>query len=51
MTAKIIHSCVVCKHLHNEEVEGEFENLPDDFQCPECGSNKQEYVSELWYAV
>ena len=34
--------CVVCDHVHNEE--GKWEDLPDDFTCPECGVGKEDYV-------
>ena len=35
--------CVICDHVHNEEIEGVWEELPDDFSCPECGGIKQDY--------
>lgn len=35
--------CVICDHVHNEETEGKWEDLPDDFMCPECGGMKQDY--------
>ena len=37
------HVCVVCGHVHDEETEGKWENLPEDFQCPECGVGKEDY--------
>jgi hypothetical protein len=37
------HVCIVCGHVHNEELEGHWEDLPDDFACPECGVGKQDY--------
>ena len=51
MTAEILHVCIVCKHIHDKEKEGNWEQLPEDFQCPECGCNKDEYYDELWYQV
>jgi rubredoxin len=51
MTAEILHVCIVCKHLHDKEKEGEWKQLPEDFQCPKCGCNKDEYYDELWYQV
>jgi rubredoxin len=39
------HVCVVCGHVHNEEVEGLWEDLDDNFCCPECGVGKDEYES------
>jgi rubredoxin len=39
----IEHRCIVCGHVHDNEVEGKFENLPDDFECPECGVSKEDY--------
>ena len=35
--------CVICDHVHNEETEGKWEDLPDDFMCPECGGMKMDY--------
>jgi len=37
------HVCVVCGHVHNEETEGVWGDLPEDFTCPECGVGKDEY--------
>ena len=51
MTAEILHVCLNCKHLHDEKKEGVWENLPEDFKCPDCGGNKKDYDSELWYSV
>jgi len=36
--------CVVCGHEHNEEKEGVWEDLPEDFECPECGVGKEDYI-------
>jgi rubredoxin len=38
------HVCVICGHVHNEELEGKWDELPEDFPCPECGGFKQDYV-------
>jgi len=35
--------CVVCGHEHDEAIEGRWEELGDDFLCPECGCGKDEY--------
>jgi len=35
--------CVVCGHEHDEATEGRWEDLGDDFLCPECGCGKDEY--------
>ena len=35
--------CVICNHIHDEETEGKWEDLPDDFMCPECGGMKSDY--------
>jgi rubredoxin len=39
----IEHICVVCGHIHDEEIEGLWDELPTDFTCPECGVGKDEY--------
>jgi rubredoxin len=36
--------CVVCDHVHNEELEGKWEDLTETFECPECGVGKEDYV-------
>jgi rubredoxin len=35
--------CVVCGHVHDEATEGKWEELSEDFTCPECGVGKNEY--------
>lgn len=30
--------CEVCGYVFEEEVYGKFENLPEDWACPHCGS-------------
>ena len=37
------HVCVVCGHVHDEQTEGVWEDLPEDFLCPECGCGKEDY--------
>ena len=38
------HICVVCDHIHDEETEGSWDTLPENFECPECGVGKEDYV-------
>lgn len=42
---KVQHVCVVCGHIHNEDLEGAWESLPADFVCPECGVGKDDYMT------
>jgi rubredoxin len=37
--------CVVCGHTHNSETDGNWNELPDDFTCPECGVGKEDFES------
>lgn len=37
------HVCIICGHNHDEEIEGKWEELPEDFKCPVCESPKAEY--------
>ena len=37
------HVCVVCGHEHDEVIEGLWHELPDDFECSECGAGKDDY--------
>jgi rubredoxin-NAD+ reductase len=46
------YQCDVCGHIYNE-AEGDaetgiapgtrWEDIPDDWRCPECGAEKSEY--------
>lgn len=42
----MVHKCIVCGHVHDEATEGKWEDLPDNFECPECGVSKEDYVTE-----
>jgi rubredoxin len=37
------HVCIVCGHVHDEELEGNWDELSSDFVCPECGVGKEDY--------
>lgn len=37
------HACIVCGHVHDEELEGLWHELDDNFCCPECGVSKEDY--------
>ena len=37
------HVCVICGHVHDETVEGNWEHLSDDHTCPDCGCGKEDY--------
>jgi len=39
------HVCIVCGHIHDEVVEGKWDELPDNFECPECGCGKEDYTT------
>jgi len=39
------YKCGVCGYEHPGSKE-EFEQLPDDYQCPVCGVSKSEFVFE-----
>jgi len=36
--------CIICGHVHDEELEGKWVDLPEDFPCPECGGFKSDYI-------
>jgi rubredoxin len=44
MSDTVDHICIVCGHVHNEDLEGKWDELPDDFLCPECGVGKEDYT-------
>jgi len=37
--------CIICGHVHDHKLEGDWEDLPDDFECPECGCGKEDYIA------
>ena len=37
------HICVICGHVHDEATECKWDELSEDFLCPECGCGKDEY--------
>jgi rubredoxin len=40
------HVCIVCGHVHDEAVEGKWDELADDFECPECVAVKK--ITQLY---
>ncbi|MCX6638930.1 MAG: rubredoxin [bacterium] len=39
--------CQVCGHVYDEEKEGvKWDDLPDDWTCPVCDSEKELYIKE-----
>jgi rubredoxin len=47
------YQCSVCGHIYDEEEGDEetgiapgtrWEDIPDDWRCPECGAEKSEYA-------
>lgn len=39
--------CEVCGYVYDEEVEGtKFSDLADDFACPLCGVDKEQFKVE-----
>lgn len=38
--------CTVCGYIYDEEIEGSFDELPNDWVCPVCGVSKEEFVLE-----
>jgi len=40
-----LYRCEVCDYIYDEDKEGKkWEDLPDDWECPICGSDKSEFV-------
>jgi flavin reductase (DIM6/NTAB) family NADH-FMN oxidoreductase RutF/rubredoxin len=38
------HRCLVCGHIHDDAVEDQkFKDLSDDWQCPICGADKEDF--------
>ena len=37
--------CELCGYIYDEDIEGvTFEDLSEDWVCPECGATKDEFV-------
>ncbi len=42
-----VYICKVCGYIYNEEVEDrDFDELPDDYECPLCYASKEEFEEE-----
>jgi rubredoxin len=40
----MIYECIICGHEYDEEEEGVlFKDLPDDWECPDCGVKKDSF--------
>lgn len=38
------YRCIICGYIYNEEKEGvKFNELPEDWLCPECGVPTSEF--------
>jgi rubredoxin len=37
------YECEVCGNVHDEEIDGLWDKLPQFYLCPECGCHKDEY--------
>lgn len=37
--------CTVCEHLLEQDIEGYWEELSDNWLCPECESPKELYAA------
>jgi hypothetical protein len=37
------HVCTICGHIHDEETEGKWETLSEDFCCPMCNADLDLY--------
>jgi rubredoxin len=35
-----MHQCIICGYLVKDE---EFQSLPSDYECPECGGSKEDF--------
>jgi len=38
------HICIICEHEHDPETEGAWDELPEDWSCPDCGFGKEDYI-------
>jgi rubredoxin len=41
------YRCIICGYIYDDSVESvKFEDLPDDWTCPECGVGKENFIEE-----
>ncbi len=39
------HHCIMCKYLYDDAEESiPFDELPDDWTCPVCGVEKEDFI-------
>jgi len=42
---KTVHKCSACGFVYDPDKEGQaFEDLPDDYTCPVCGADKEDFM-------
>lgn len=44
MSENKVYVCEVCGHEHDEIKDGKFDDLPKYYNCPKCGSAKEEFI-------
>ena len=43
MSEDVEHICIVCGWKYDQKKYGKWKDLPNDFECPECGSEKDSF--------
>jgi len=44
-SASGIYKCTACGHIYDESKESvKFSDLPDDWKCPDCGADKEDFI-------
>lgn len=55
---KIKYKCLVCGWIYDPEVGDpdhgippgtDFEDIPDDWKCPLCSANKEDFIEDEYY--
>lgn len=50
------YACIICGYIYNPDLGDDdfeidpginFEDLPDDWSCPSCGSGKEDFEEEF----
>lgn len=44
MNDKEQYVCTTCGYIHDENTDGYFDDLPKYYNCPECGTAKDDFV-------
>lgn len=39
----MVYICSICRYIHDPLFSGSWFDLPDNYTCPDCGAQKQDF--------